>query len=201
VRVTAATKAATYERILQSAAELFVRNGWEATTTRDIADRARIAIGTLFNYFPTKEGLAVALADISFSQARQDYESRLRGDESLDEELFAFVWAGLRALFPAREYFGPALPAVLPQCVGQDCVGSPLARAHIEQINSIVARHGIPALTGFQSQLYWSLYRGVLGQWAIDDSPNQEDTVALLDQALLVWIASLRSRSGGYERE
>ncbi|HZQ92558.1 MAG TPA: helix-turn-helix domain-containing protein [Terriglobales bacterium] len=184
---------------MQSAAELFAQKGWEATTTRDIAEQAGIAVGTLFNYFPTKEALAVAMAGARLSLARQDYQSRLRGDESLDEELFAFVWAGLRAMVPAREYFGLALPAVLPQSVRQDCAGSPLARAHLDQINSIVGRHGFSTLTAVQAQLYWSLYRGVLAHWADDRSPNQEETVALLDQSLLLWIAALRRRSSDAE--
>ncbi|MCL2061777.1 MAG: TetR/AcrR family transcriptional regulator [Firmicutes bacterium] len=43
--------------ILDSSLELFVRKGYAATTTRDIAQKADIAVGLLFYYFPTKEAV------------------------------------------------------------------------------------------------------------------------------------------------
>ncbi|HZU35991.1 MAG TPA: helix-turn-helix domain-containing protein [Gemmataceae bacterium] len=62
MRVTAVTKAATRQRILEAARQLFAAKGFEASTTRDIADAAGIASGTLFNYFTTKEALLASLA-------------------------------------------------------------------------------------------------------------------------------------------
>jgi Tetracyclin repressor-like, C-terminal domain len=44
-------------------------------------------------------------------------------------------------------------------------------------------------------QLYWTLYLGVLAYWAADASPNQEDTLALLDQSLKLFVASLPNPS------
>jgi hypothetical protein len=41
-------------------------------------------------------------------------------------------------------------------------------------------------------QLYWTLYLGVFAYRAADDSPGQEDTLALLDQSLKLFAASLR---------
>ena len=58
MRITAEAKTATRQRILQVATDLFVSQGWQNTTTRDIAVAAGIATGTLFNYFATKEGIA-----------------------------------------------------------------------------------------------------------------------------------------------
>jgi len=42
-------------------------------------------------------------------------------------------------------------------------------------------------------QLYWTLYLGVLAYWATDVSPKQEDTMALLDQSLMLFVASLEA--------
>src|SRR3954464_10362495 len=52
-------KEKTKERILKAALELFRQNGLEGTTTRQISQKAKIAEGTLFNYFKTKEDLAL----------------------------------------------------------------------------------------------------------------------------------------------
>lgn len=45
------------ERILAAASELFRSVGYDQTTMDQIAERAEISRGTLFNYFPTKDAL------------------------------------------------------------------------------------------------------------------------------------------------
>jgi AcrR family transcriptional regulator len=61
MRVTAETKSRTRKRLLRCARRLFEKNGFEQATTRDITRDAAIALGTLFNYFPNKEALALAI--------------------------------------------------------------------------------------------------------------------------------------------
>ena len=66
MRVTAEAKAETRQRILEAARKLFAASGYESSTTREIADAAGIANGTLFNYFPNKEAILAALvADVT----------------------------------------------------------------------------------------------------------------------------------------
>lgn len=48
-------KRLTHERILLAARDLFAEQGYETTTVAQIAERAEIAKGTFFNYFPSKE--------------------------------------------------------------------------------------------------------------------------------------------------
>ena len=45
------------ERIVAVAMELFKANGCQQTTMDEIADKAEISRGTLFNYFPSKDAL------------------------------------------------------------------------------------------------------------------------------------------------
>ena len=72
MRVTAETKAATRQRILEAARQLFAAKGFEASTTRDIADAAGIASGTLFNYFAAKEVILSSLAVEALARARRE---------------------------------------------------------------------------------------------------------------------------------
>lgn len=51
----------TRERLARAAIRLFVRKGMAATTTKEIAAAARIAEGTIYRYFPTKEAMAADL--------------------------------------------------------------------------------------------------------------------------------------------
>ncbi len=56
-RDTGASKAATQERILSAATELFIERSYEGTTIADIAERARVGRATVFWHFGDKRGL------------------------------------------------------------------------------------------------------------------------------------------------
>jgi AcrR family transcriptional regulator len=49
--------------LMDAGAELFAEKGYEATTMTEIASRAGAAIGSLYQFFPSKEALAEALFD------------------------------------------------------------------------------------------------------------------------------------------
>jgi AcrR family transcriptional regulator len=52
---------ATVEAVLEAAAQVFERHGYAAGTTNRIAERAGVSIGTLYQYFPNKDAILVAL--------------------------------------------------------------------------------------------------------------------------------------------
>ncbi len=54
---------ATWNAILDAAAQLFGQSGYASTTTNKIADRAGVSIGSLYQYFPDKDALLLALAE------------------------------------------------------------------------------------------------------------------------------------------
>jgi AcrR family transcriptional regulator len=54
---------ATVDAILQASAQVFNELGYASTTTDRIAARAGVSIGTLYQYFPSKDALLVALAE------------------------------------------------------------------------------------------------------------------------------------------
>jgi AcrR family transcriptional regulator len=56
-------KGETRDRIFQAALELFRHRGFGATTVEEICDRADVAKGTFFNYFPRKEAVFACLAE------------------------------------------------------------------------------------------------------------------------------------------
>ena len=49
--------------ILQGAARIFAQRGYIGGTTNHIAARAGVSVGTLYQYFPNKEAILVALAE------------------------------------------------------------------------------------------------------------------------------------------
>jgi len=55
-------KEETRQRLLSVSLELFHEQGYSATTIEDITERADVAKGTFFNYFPSKEALLSELS-------------------------------------------------------------------------------------------------------------------------------------------
>jgi AcrR family transcriptional regulator len=193
MRITAEEKKLTRQRILDSAVNLFRTRGYEPTTTRDTADAAEIATGTLFNYFATKEAIVACLAEEALGKSRTAF-SRQETSGELTEQLFAFVAAELRHLKPLRKFIMPMLETSLsPLAASPRCDATDSLRAdHLATVAELARKHGIAELSPVALQVYWSLYIGVLAFWAADKSPKQEDTLALLDQSLSMFAGWLQ---------
>ncbi len=79
-------------QILATATELFARQGFEGTTTRQIAERARVNEAIIFRHFPSKEELywAVIEHQCQLSHGRADIEARLQSGTD-DHETFVGI--------------------------------------------------------------------------------------------------------------
>jgi AcrR family transcriptional regulator len=78
-------------RILRAAARLFETQGYDATGMKGIARRARLAVGTLYNYFPSKPELVLALI-------RRDAAEGLEAGEAVLKQPPADPVAAVQAL-------------------------------------------------------------------------------------------------------
>ncbi|HWB09781.1 MAG TPA: TetR/AcrR family transcriptional regulator [Pirellulales bacterium] len=207
MRITADEKRATRRRIVEAAVDLFRSQGFETTTTRDIARAAGIAVGTLFNYFETKEALVASLAAEALSRAhaawkRERERTSLNQRPGLDEDLFSLVAAELRQLRPLRKFLSPFIETILsPLVAARKSAADELRVAHLERVTELVGRHGVADVTPVALQMYWALYTGALAFWAVDRSPRQEDTLALLDESLQMFSAWLQGQTDGSKTE
>src|SRR5260370_28024523 len=64
-------KEETKERIVQAAFALFRKHGVAATTVEEICERADVAKGTFFNYFPRKEAVFGYLSEQWVAEAEE----------------------------------------------------------------------------------------------------------------------------------
>src|SRR5712675_296074 len=64
-------KEETRERIFKAACKLFRDKGFDETTIDEIAERADVAKGTFFNYFPRKEAVLGYLSEMWIEEAEQ----------------------------------------------------------------------------------------------------------------------------------
>ena len=194
MRITAKAKQEVRERILAAGKSLFPKLGFGGTTTRDLSRSAGIAVGTLFNYFPNKEALGMAILAEALDRGRSRFLQEDREFPTLEEGLFAHIASELREMRPYRTFVGPVLETAMspfgPSPVSGDAETA--RQDHLATVaEMIIDRRGLDAATSVTLHLYWSLYLGVLAFWSRDESPNQEDTLAMLDQATRLFVASL----------
>ena len=85
----------TVEAILDAAVQVFEHHGYAAGTTARIAERAGVSVGSLYQYFPNKDAILVALADQHIAEcyelAHQVFTEVQTIECSLDQSLRLIV--------------------------------------------------------------------------------------------------------------
>src|SRR5688572_22440221 len=87
-------RAETRAQLLTSAAELFARKGFHATSAEAVAVAADRTTGALYDHFGGKEGLLVALLEQWIEQTVVDTAANVEAAPDLDGRL-AELWRGL----------------------------------------------------------------------------------------------------------
>jgi AcrR family transcriptional regulator len=101
---------ATIEAILEAAAQLLVDDGVEAASTNRIAERAGVSVGSLYQYFPSKEAVLFALVDRHVASMQKLLDEK--GETLLGSPLEEGVAAYVTAMFEAHR-LAPKLHRVL----------------------------------------------------------------------------------------
>ncbi|MCA9186910.1 MAG: TetR/AcrR family transcriptional regulator [Pirellulaceae bacterium] len=205
MRVTAETKAATRRSLLVASRKLFRQQGFEQTTTRDIARAADVAHGTLFNYFADKEAVLSAVVSDAVSAALAKFQESPPAKCSLEESLFSLVALQLRQLKTMRKLLPALVESLLSPLAGKsDEAAMSVRLSLLDAATQLAIRHGYGELSSMALQLLWTLFTGILIFWANDTSPKQEDTLALIDHSLAMfvgWLDDARNTSTGSKKK
>ena len=113
-----ARAAATVDAILDAAARILVTDGLAGLNTNAVAHVAGVSIGSLYQYFPTKEAILLELLRRKRSRVLADIHAALEGMEDVEEEetIARLVSAAMRnqartpELSQAFDYASAALP-------------------------------------------------------------------------------------------
>ncbi|MBN6039899.1 TetR/AcrR family transcriptional regulator [Amycolatopsis sp. 195334CR] len=137
-------KAATREKIAETALRLFLDRGYDAVGIRDVAAEADVAVTTVFSHFASKEAL-VFERDANFEQSL----ARAVTDRTPDEPLIPALREAIRAMV---RHCAAAEAAPIWRMVD----GSPALRQYEESMRlrhadslaaAIAAEFGLPAAT------------------------------------------------------
>src|SRR5208283_2263995 len=88
------------ERIFRAALDLFAKQGFAETTVEDITNAADVGKGTFFNYFPSKDHILLAFAEMQLAKLRLAVEEARRTSVPMPQ--FMRSLAALMTQEPAR---------------------------------------------------------------------------------------------------
>ena len=131
----------------------------------------------------------------ALAEAKREFDSRLESEMGLAEALFDHAAVGLRHLQPYRGFVGEVVETALsPFLRSSVCEeGEQVRVQHLETVQSLISEAGADGgiePTSITMHLYWTLYLGVLAYWSSDESPSQEDSLVVLDQATRMFVSS-----------
>jgi AcrR family transcriptional regulator len=122
---------ATVQAILTAAAHILTEAGYDHFTTNKVAERAGVSIGSLYQYFPNKESLLLALAEHHAHEIVQLAQHHLVGigDRPIPEVLQQIIKAAI-----AAHTVNPKLHRVLHEQVPHSEVMRQLDQIKIENL-------------------------------------------------------------------
>ena len=195
-------KEAVRKRIVDAALALFQSKGFDQTTTRQIARKAKLAEGTIFNYFETKEDIALHFFELEVDHAIATVRTSARLRRApLEEKLFALIEAQLEFLAPYEKFIGAAfVHALRPTSkIAFSMQALDLRNRYIGFVQELLQESGsVPSgsvLTWAAPSVFWIYYVGILLYWLNDASKGKQHTLALLDRSLKLGVAMLRKGS------
>jgi AcrR family transcriptional regulator len=196
----ARNKEAKQRRIVNAALQLFQSRGFEHTTTREIARKAGIAEGTLFNYFPTKEDIALHFFEMEVDHAIDTVRERKSLRKApLEEKLFVLVQTQLQFLAPYDRFIGTAFVEALKPSSRLGVFshrGQALRHRYIAFVQELVEqslpKKNLSFVMLWAPDAFWIYYVGVLLFWLNDPSPRKQNTLAFLDRTLRFAVSVIR---------
>ena len=170
----AQNKQAIRSRIVKSALTLFQTKGFATTTTKAIARKAGIAEGTVFNYFRSKEDIALSFfeEEVDHAIAAVRDNPRLR-KAPLEEKLFTLVHSQLEYLAPYERFIGAALIHALNPASHLGPFShraQQLRHRYLAFVTELVEESSPKqdhALSWLVPEAFWIYYLGVLLFWLV----------------------------------
>lgn len=196
----AANKERTRKEILRAALELFSKKGFDRTTAKQISDKAKIAEGTLYNYFKTKEDVALYFFEQDLAALIEWYGANdALHAKPLPEKFFAIIYQHLEKLSPYQDFIGAVYlrafqPASKLSPVRLETQERNLRYLRfIEEVIRDSEEEGLIRNLGDLAAYGFGLFHfAIITYWLQDPSRGKEGTLALLDRSLKIGDSILK---------
>lgn len=188
-------------RILEAALELFRTQGFDEATMRGIAQKAEVATGAAYYYYPSKEAIVMDFYRRSWTEIEAKCAAALEETRGLEARLRALIEVKLAHFGPNRGVFKVLVRA------GTDPQNalSPFSRetkeirdADIAQFRTAIEGSGVKIPRDIAEALpgaLWFFQTGVILYWVTDPSAGQKLTGRLADIAVKAVATLIRLSS------
>jgi len=176
-------------RILDAALALFRQEGFDSATMRDIAQKAGVATGAAYYYYPSKDAIVMSFYRRSYAEMQPGIEAALKHARGLETRLRELIRVKLLHFAPNRI----VLRALLKNGADPNHPLSPFSPQtkeirdiDISWFRRILVDCGTRIPRDLEPQLpsvLWFFQMGVIFFWVVDDSPHQARTDRLLELA------------------
>lgn len=191
MKVSKQEKALTRKRILRAAAHVFCEKGFKSASMREIARRAKVGDATIYNYFPTKEGLLYGYCE----EKQQEVAEALKQiddfhEYTLREQLQQLTETELALWLPDREFLSEVFTLTFSAPVaGAANLAETRRRFNRmveDMIDAAIEVGEIPdqPYRELLAPLYWDYFTGILAFWLHDDSEGYANTTQLVDRSV-----------------
>ena len=185
-------------KILEAALELFRQDGFDTATMRGIAEKAGVATGAAYYYYPSKDAIVMDFYQRSCAEMQPKIEAAVGSASGLEARLRALIRVKL-------DYFAPnrgVLRALLRNGADPKHPLSPFSPetkairdTDLAWFRRIMTGCGIRIPRDLEPRLpevLWFFQMGVIFFWVIDESPNQARSTRLLEISAKVVATLIR---------
>ena len=174
--------------ILSTALKLFRKNGYAATTMRDIGAETDLALGSAYYYFPSKEAIVLAYYERVQDEHAAKAATAMVGHDDLRERLGIAMHTKLNLLKRDRDLLAALFGVVANPASVLSIFGSNTTDVRTESIAIFELSLGKSPLSPDLRQLLvptlWFLHMGFLLYFIHDTSSRQRKTRMLVDGTL-----------------
>ena len=191
-------KLETRERIRAAAADLFTRHGYGAATMRQIAQRAHVGLGTLFNYAEDKRDLVFLIFNEELNAVTDVALAAPRASQPLAEQLLAvfsvhFRWlatkpALARILLQELTFYSSGKQAATFHSIRKRLIDGVAALVADAQKKGEIKAKEKPALI---ARHIFFVYSASLRWWIASPTPDPKKGIADLRRLLYLQIRGL----------
>jgi AcrR family transcriptional regulator len=180
----------TRARILESALNLFLERGYEATTMRVVAEAAGVSLGNAYYYFESKEELVQAFYERSHREHVESCGPLLAAERDFRKRLLATITAKIDTSEPYHRFSGVLFRSAADPL-------SPLnpfsgASAHVREeavalMAEVVDGSTLNPPSDLRAELpylLWLYEMGIILFWIFDTSRERSRTRTLVDRTV-----------------
>jgi AcrR family transcriptional regulator len=185
-------------RIQSAAKELFVSKGYDDTTTREIAIRAGVGMGTVFTYADNKRDLLFLIANEDLEQTTRRAEAEIAPDASLlsnllklfrgHYEYFALQPELSRLMLREMLFYDSGQQANRFQSIRERFFAAICETVRLAKAQKAIAPPEDERTIGW---VFFCIYQVELRQWISDGELSVQTGIASLERALQLLISGL----------